>query len=76
MAPRTGQVTSVDKTNHRYTFVPTGATAPMTVNYKASDTYSVDGTSVQMPAIRQQLGESCSMSAHSRIQRISPSQRW
>jgi len=46
VAPQSGQVTSADKTNHRYTLVPTGATAPLTVNYKASDTYSVDGTSV------------------------------
>jgi putative cell wall-binding protein len=55
VAPRTGQVTSVDKTNHRYTFVPTGATTPMTASYKKSDTFSSDGSSVQLAAFESAL---------------------
>ena len=55
VAPRTGQVTSVDKTNHRYTLVPTGATAPITVSYKTTDTFSDDGTSVVMTKFETDL---------------------
>jgi putative cell wall-binding protein len=54
-APRTGQVTSADKTSDRYTFVPTGATAPMTASYKASDSFAVDGQSATFAAFETAL---------------------
>ena len=39
-----------DTANHRYTFVPDTAKAPVTVNYKTADSYAVDGKSVTMSA--------------------------
>jgi putative cell wall-binding protein len=50
-----GQVTSVDAANDRYTYVPSGATTATTVTYKATDLFTVNGTTADMGGFESKI---------------------
>jgi putative cell wall-binding protein len=50
-----GQITSADTANDRYTFVPSGATTGTTVAYKATDVFTVDGAPADIGGFEAKL---------------------